>query len=70
MSPLCKFMDLKKKINTGEEKRRGKKDDEKKSSATCVFLEEASFLLKCHYLAHSQVLAFISLNLSSLNGLL
>lgn len=42
----------------------------KKSSATCVFLEEASFLLKCHYLAHSQVLAFISLNLSSLNGLL
>lgn len=43
MSPLCKFMDLKKKKNTGEEKRKGKRDDEKNQVQHVCFLKKPAF---------------------------
>lgn len=43
MSPLCKFMDLKKKKNTGEEKRKGKRDDEKNQVQRVCFLKKPAF---------------------------
>lgn len=43
MSPLCKFMDLKKKKNTGEEKRKGKREDEKNQVQHVCFSKKPAF---------------------------